>query len=606
MRSSPQSSTIAELLSEHARERGSKVFCTILPDGGQEGPSITYADLDAAARALAARLLAACAPGDRALILESDIADFVVAFMACQRAGVVAVPLATPTPIGSASRVATLRAIARDCAATVVLTGGRGELRAQVTRFAPEIAALHWIVIGSTGGTIGTAPDPPREAARVRPDDLAFLQYTSGSTSTPKGVMVTHEALLRNARLQADGMRLDADDVVVSWLPLFHDMGLIGKVLQTFYLGARAVLMPPMTFVQRPSRWLAAITRHGGTVAGAPNFGFDLCVRRVYPQERAELDLSSWRVAFSGAEPVRPATLDAFVDAYRPHGFEARALFAAYGLAENTLITTVSAAGTRPRTLRVDRAELAAGRLAPGGSQEIVGVGIPAPERRLEIVDPDTCRRCPPGSVGEVWAGGPDVAAGYWGRPEESALTFAARIAPDDDGPFLRTGDLGVLHDGELFITGRLKDLVIVGGRNHYPQDLEATVEAAHPWIRGIGGCAAFAVDRDDGERLVIVSEVSRPTEAWAADAPDAVPSSAEIDRAVRSAISVEHGIAVDDLVLVAPGAVPRTSSGKVRRRACRAAYEAGGLRPAPLSLAGPAHEAGPAQEHEPVREGVE
>ncbi len=595
MRSSPRPTTIAALLTEHARERGSKTFCTVLPDGRQEGVSITYERLAAAARTLAARLLDVCAPGDRALILENDIADYIVAFMACQHAGVVAVPLAVPTPVGSARRIATLRAIARDCAATAVLTGGRGDLRAQITRFAPELDAPRWLGIGPDVWMAGPGVEAARQAVPPRPDDLSFLQYTSGSTSTPKGVMVTHEALLRNARVQADGMGLGADDVIVSWLPLFHDMGLIGKVLQTFYLGASAVLMPSLVFVQRPVRWLTAITRYRGTVAGAPNFGYDLCVRRVPPDERAELDLTSWRVAFNGAEPVRPVTLDAFAAAYRPHGFDPKALRAAYGLAENVLITTVSTAGAQPRMLRVDRAALAAGRLVPGGSQTIVGVGAPTGERRVEIVDPDTGQPRASGRVGEVWVGGPDLAGGYWGRPEESERTFAARLVSGGDQPFLRTGDLGVLHDGELFITGRLKDLVIVGGRNHYPQDLEATVEAAHPWIRGGGGCAAFAATHDDGgddgggEKLVIVAEMARPAGAWAGAAASTVPTLAEITRAVRASVAAEHGINVDDLVLVAPGAVPRTSSGKVRRRACRDAYLAGELTPARLPVAEPA-----------------
>ena len=574
--------TVSALLSENAQVRGDKTAYTFLTNGHDEAEALSYGRLDLEARAIAARLLHSARPGDRAMILAADNAHFIRAFMACQHAGVVAVPVAPPTPLRNARKIAVLQAVARDSGAAVVLTGSSPDLHGPISELAPELGALEWIPVDSVPVSAGSGFRPPATGS----EDLSFLQYTSGSTSLPKGVMVTHRALLRNEEMFSHVMRIGADDVLVSWLPLFHDMGLIGKVLQNAYAGSHLVLMPPLAFVQRPARWLRAITRYRGTVSGAPNFAYDLCVRRVPEEDRAEFDLSSWRVAFSGAEPIRPATVEAFAAAYAPHGLSRGALMNAYGLAEATLITCGTEAGAGPVFFDVDRETLRKGALAPGTDHQVVGVGRARLSREIVIADPETLRTRAPGEVGEIWTAGLDTPAGYWNNPEETERTFHAHTSDTGAGPYLRTGDLGALVDGELVITGRLKDLLIVGGRNHYPQDIELTAERAHPWVRP--GCsAAFAVSAGEGdsdaEQLVLVLEVLRPRETRGKAAGSAdVPSLASIRRAVRAAVSAEHGIQLDVVHLVVPGSAPKTSSGKIQRRAAKAEYLARSFTPAP------------------------
>ena len=563
---------MAALVSAHAYEQGSKTVFRYLPNGEDEDRSLTYAELDRDARAIAADLQRESAPGERALILTNDSIDFIRAFIACQYAGLIAVPAYPPFPMKSQRKAATLRAIGRDSAATVVLSSGPLELRTTVGEVAPELAALTWVDLDA--GPLDAGPRAAAEEFRpvqVRPEDISFLQYTSGSTALPKGVAISHQALMLNERLIAHSMGLGPDEIIVCWLPLFHDMGLIGNILQTLYLGAEAILIPPMAFVQRPVRWLDAISRYGGTMSGAPNFAYDLCVRRIPPAERSGLDLSSWRLAFNGAEPIRAVTLDRFVEAFGPSGFDARAVYPCYGLAESTVLATGSRRLAGSTTTAVDQDALQDGWFVPGGDHLLVGCGTPMLHRRVEIVDPVTRRLTEAGRVGEIWLAGPDIASGYWERPEESAETFAAHLADTGAGPFLRTGDLGVLHDGELYVTGRRKDVIIVGGRNHYPQDIEATVEAVDPLVRP-SCCVAFSLDRDGSEQVIIVAEIQgAATEAELSG----------IGRSVRVAVSAQHDIQVDQVALVKPGSVPKTSSGKVQRAACRAAFERGELTPA-------------------------
>jgi acyl-CoA synthetase (AMP-forming)/AMP-acid ligase II len=577
------SPTISALLRDNARSRGEKTAYTFLDNGHDESRTLTYRRLDETARAVAARLLDSVRPGGRAMILAAGGADFVTAFMACQHAGVIAVPVAPPQPVRHPRKVATLKAIARDSGAEVVLTGSGTDLRTPVCEVAPELGALEWIEVD----TVPPAAASRFEGPRIEAEDISFLQYTSGSTALPKGVMVSHRALLRNEEMFARIMGLGSEDVLVSWLPLYHDMGLIGMVLQNLYLGAHIVMMPPLAFVQRPSRWLRAITRYRATFTGAPDFAYDACVRRIREEDRAEFDLSTLRVAFSGAEPIRTATLESFAKAYAPYGLDPGALHCAYGLAEATLIATGTVAGQGPTTLSVDREALRRGRIVPGTDHLIVGVGKPRLSREVVIVDPGTRATRGPGEIGEVWLAGADIPLGYWRNPGATEETYRAYTSDSGAGPYLRTGDLGGLHDGELYITGRHKDLIIVGGRNHYPQDIEATAESAHPWIR-YNSSAAFAVERDGREQVVVVVEVLRPQgtrqptrqHGGAGQAP--VPTLAQIRRAVTAAVAAEHGIQLADVHMVMPGSVQRTSSGKVQRRASRAAYENGEFTPAP------------------------
>jgi Acyl-CoA synthetases (AMP-forming)/AMP-acid ligases II len=556
----PKTQTLAELIALRAAENGPAVAYRFLPDGEHESLALTYAELERQVRALAAVLAEHTTPGDRALILAPDADDFIRGFLACQYAGLIAVPVYPPMPF--TGRPGTLGAIARDCAPAVVLAAVAEDYRRFVLDGAPELARVPWID--------ATAPDPARLAAAEgftplprTPEDISFLQYTSGSTALPKGVMVTNSALMHQEELLHEVGEFSTESVIVTWLPLFHDMGLIGNVLAGLYAGCQTVVMPPLAFVKRPIRWLRAISTYRATVSGGPNFAYELCVRRVRPQERDGLDLSSLRIAFNGAEPIRAATLEAFAETYRPYGFDERAIFPCYGLAEATLMGTGSYVGGGAVTLDVDRVALQEGRLVKGGGHRIVGSGVPRVHRRLEIVDPDTRLRVPPGTVGEIWLAGPDITAGYWARPDETEYTFNARIADTGEGPFLRTGDLGVLDGDQLYVTGRIKDLIIVAGRNLYPQDIEATAETAHPLIRQ--GCvAAFGAELDGEERLVVVAEIKPARDE---------EELAEVRAAVRQAVAAAHAVRPEEVVLVRPGAVPKTSSGKLQRRACRAAW---------------------------------
>jgi acyl-CoA synthetase (AMP-forming)/AMP-acid ligase II len=406
---------------------------------------------------------------------------------------------------------------------------------------------------------------PPADSGAV-----AFLQYTSGSTASPKGVTITHGNLMVNVRMIRQAFDLSEAPVGVGWLPLFHDMGLVGNVLGTAYVGGHLVLMPPAAFLQRPARWLEAVARYRATVSGGPDFAYDLCARKVTPAERAGLDLSGWAVAFTGAEPVRPETLDRFTSAFGTCGFRRKAFFPCYGLAEATLLVTAGPAASGPRVLAVSRRALEQDRVSEAGAEarSVVSCGGPAEGGRVAIVDPSTSTPCPTGRVGEVWVGGSHVAAGYWEKPAETEVTLRAHLADTGEGPFLRTGDLGFLRDGELFVTGRLKDLIIIRGANHYPEDLEVTAGRSHPALRPQGG-AAFAVEAAGEVRVVVAHEVER-----GAERSDLGP----VLRAVRRTVTEEHDVAVHAVLLLRAGAIPRTSSGKVRRHACAAAFAAGEL----------------------------
>ncbi|HEX2163967.1 MAG TPA: fatty acyl-AMP ligase, partial [Thermoanaerobaculia bacterium] len=548
-----------DVLRQRAGESPEREVFTWLDDAGAVGARLTWGELDERARAVAAALAQRVPAGERALLLFPPGLDFVVAFCGCLYAGVVAVPAYPPRGERSLPR---LDAIAGDCRPAAVLT---------TAALADRVSG--WIAGGGPGSaaTLLTIDDLGADAAAawrrpaVGPDTLAFLQYTSGSTGVPKGVCVTHRNLLHNEETIRRAFGQSADSVVVSWLPLYHDMGLIGGVLQPLYVGARCVLSSPAGFLRRPVSWLEAIARHGGTTSGGPNFAYELAARKVSDEEREGLDLSSWRVAFNGAEPVRPETLDRFARAFAGCGFRRSVLFPCYGLAEATLFVSGGAVGEGPAVGRFDAAALATHRARPAADgRPLAASGRPSAGQRVAIVDGEGGRELPAGEVGEIWVSGPSVAGGYWGRPEETERVFAARLA-GGEGPFLRTGDLGFLapaaagEEPQLFVTGRVKDLVILRGRNVYPQDVEATVEAAHPALEA-GGAAAFGVDDGGEERLVVACEVRRSVRRSGDELWD------EVGAAVRQAVFEEHEAALHDLVLLRPGALPRTTSGKVRR----------------------------------------
>ncbi len=537
------------------RRRAEEPAFTFLMGGEVECPPLSYVDLERRVRAVAVQLRTIAEPGDRALLLYPPGAGFVTAFLGCLWAGVVAVPTFPPRRGREDRR---LGGIARDARPSVVLTE---------SALASAMPAGIRVLPTDDAGTA--------DADRWRPPELtaetpAFLQYTSGSTAAPKGVIVTHGNLVHNQEMIREVCAHDEESVTVSWLPPYHDMGLIAGILQPLYVGGRCVLMSPAAFLQKPVRWLDAMTRYRGTTSGGPNFAYDLCVRKVKPEDRKRLDLSGWHVAFNGAEPVRADTIERFARVFSRCGFDRRAAYPCYGLAEATLYVTGGDRGQEPAVEWFDPDALERHEAAPvsGTRQRIlVSCGRPRMGQELRIVDPESRTERPPDRVGEIWVAGPSVAPGYWQNPEQTARDFGARLADDETaGPFLRTGDLGFLWDGELFVTGRLKDLIIIRGRNHYPQDLELTAVNAHPTLRP-GGGAAFSVDTE--ERLVVVHELRRSVE----------PDLDEVSDAVRRAVTEEHEVHVHEVVLISAGTLPKTSSGKVQRRACRTAWQAGELR---------------------------
>ncbi|MDQ7804457.1 fatty acyl-AMP ligase [Amycolatopsis sp. A133] len=535
-----------------------------------DAPALTFADFatDPAGRRrtltwrqLAERVDAAAGalpvtPGDRVAVLCPQGPDYVIGFLAAIAAGAIAVPLFDPGLPGHAGRLA---AVLADCAPTAVVT---------TTAARPGVEEF-------LGGDVTVVavdrPGPARSwpAPAAATDDVAYLQYTSGSTRSPAGVVLTHANVLANVGQVVRGLGLDpAAATTVSWLPLFHDMGLVLGLITPLALGLRSVLMDPLAFVERPVRWLELLGDHAGSWSAAPNFAFHYCASRIREADRARLRLGRVAAIVNGAEPINPDVLDRFHTAFAAAGYRPEMTRPAYGLAEATVFVTTGPAAV-PRVTTFDRAALATGTARPAGDGvRLVACGAPAGQL-VALVDPDTAVVLPDGSVGEIWVHGPNVGEGYWQKPLDSTETFGARLAGGlPEGPWLRTGDLGVRLDGELYIAGRIKDLIIVDGRNHYPQDVEATAASADPAIRP-GSVAAFAVAGNDTEAVVVVAEHRAH-----ADLTEAAERA--LAAAIRRLVSAAHGLALRDVLLVPPGRVPRTSSGKIARGACRDRYLAG------------------------------
>ena len=568
--------TLTELLRGQAGDRSESLVFRYSADGSAEGgDELTFGALDERARALAAWMLARGLGGARVLLVFPPGLEFVSAFFGCLYAGAVAVPASVPRPNRPMDRLRSVVEHARPAAllTTAGLLPTVEKWRAQV----PALADAPWLAVEAVPDSRARDWRDPE----ARPGDLAFLQYTSGSTSTPKGVMVTHENLLQNSALIQQSFRATRESRGVFWLPLFHDMGLIGGVVQTLYCGGFSTLMSPVSFLQRPVRWLEAVSRTGATISGGPNFAFDLCARKVTEEQKAGLDLSRWSVAFNGAEPIRAETLDRFAEAFASCGFRREALLPCYGLAESTLLVTGKRAEDAPRTFTARAADLDLDRAVaadPGapGTRTLVGSGPAFEGLRVEVVDPVSSIPLGDGRIGEIWVSGPSVTAGYWEQPGATAETFQAQRS-DGQGPFLRTGDLGFVADGELYVTGRRKDLLIVRGRNVYPQDVEWASHAAHPLARA-EGAAAFSIEIEGEERLVVVQEVERPGKAF---------RPAEVIDAVRAAVAGQLDLDVYAVCLLKPASLPKTSSGKVQRRACREAFLGGTLDELARSIAG-------------------
>ncbi|HTE52169.1 MAG TPA: AMP-binding protein, partial [Kofleriaceae bacterium] len=587
--------TLDQLLIARAGREPAAVGFRFLGDAPGAEESWTYAELDGRARALAALIASHTAPGDRVLLLVPPGLDYLASFFACAHAACIAVPTYPPDPTRLQRSLPRFRALFEDAAPALVLTTAlvRGLALAMI-RADAAFGATPWIAVDDPG----SAATDGEGLRAPGPDDIALLQYTSGSTSAPKGVALTHANLLHNsvAIHRAFGHGRESRGVI--WLPPYHDMGLIGGIIQPLYGGFPVTLMSPLTFLARPLRWLSAISERGATTSGGPNFAYDLCVRKIGPREREGLDLSSWKVAFNGAEPVRRDTLDRFADAFAPCGFRREAFFPCYGLAEATLIVSAGAVTSAPIVREVSAASLDAGRAEAAGppstGRTLISCGETIESQEIRVVDPASLAARAPCEVGEIVVRGPSVARGYWRNPAETERVFGARLPGGDGGRFLRTGDLGFLDErGELFVTGRLKDLVIVRGRNHYPQDLELTAERADRRLRA--GCgAAFAVELDGREQLVIVHEV----DAGAASGPSGTREAAHepIARAIRLAIAEEHDASVDATLLLEPRSIPKTSSGKIQRHLCRAAFLAGELSVVHAWRAGSVEEARPGE----------
>jgi amino acid adenylation domain-containing protein len=549
---------LVELLRLRARSSPEKLAYIFLNGKLEEAEQLTYNELDSRARTIAAQLQRRGPSGERVLLLYRPGLAFIEAFFGALYAGWIAVPAYPPAGNRNISKIQT---IVEDASPRVVLTNSQllNQIKTWFDASGKNIEVLASDAFATTSQEKWALPV-------LSGVELALLQYTSGSISTPKGVMVSHKNLLHNEETIRIAFSQSSSSVTVSWLPVYHDMGLIGGVLQPLYTGSRCILMSPLTFLQSPRAWLETISRYRATTSGGPNFAYDLCSRRITESECPGLDLASWSVAFNGSEPIHAKTIERFSEKFAFIGFRREAFYSCYGLAEATLFVTGGSVADAPVVEKVSAASLQKNRARKPKNDddaiELVSSGRPRGDH-VVIVKPRTRKVCSPGEIGEIWIHGNGVAQGYWMQQKSTKAMFRARLANDPNaGPYLRTGDLGFFQDGELFITGRSKELVIIRGRNYYPHDLELTAEETEPELKA-HSTAAFAVTRDDQELLVIVSEMSRPGKA----------QFTEIADAIRRAISETHEITVSEVVLVGPGGVPKTSSGKIRRLACRDAY---------------------------------
>lgn len=546
--------TWVDLLQRRAAAEPHRPAYRFLADGETETAALTHVELDQRARAIGAMLQARTRPGDRVILAHPPGLDFIAAFFGCLYAGVIAVPTFPPRTNGNGHRMtARARAIVDHAQPKAILT-----LAGDVERIATAL--------GCPAPTLGSdtidlklanAWQPPA----ITPQTLCCLQYTSGTSGTPKGVMLNHAALLANCRQIQERFETTRQTRSVLWLPPYHDMGLVGGILEPLFVGFPITLMPPAAFLQKPLRWLAAVSREQATIAGGPCFAFGLCAQQITDTEAAKLDLSSLKVTFTGAETVRPDVLNKFTTKFAASGFDPKTYLACYGMAETVLMIT----GVRPgaglnqqKPTDTDGQHVSCGRVAVG--------------TEVQIVDPATRQPKSAGQVGEIWARGPSVAAGYWQNPEATAAAFVGQLAgaSTSEQPFVRTGDLGFVRDGELFVTGRLKELIIIRGANHAPHDIERTAEEAHAAIQP-QGVAAFSVDSPDGETLALAIELQRSQR-------NADPT--EVAAAVRAAVAEAHGLEAHQVILLKPGGLPRTPSGKVQRSACRNGLADGTLEP--------------------------
>lgn len=571
---SPLFSNMAEVLMKQATKYGEKKAYVYLING-EEDHYITYQELDFKARIIASYLQKnGIQPGDRALLVFPSGLDFIYTFFGCLYAKVIAVPAYPPN-----RHVDRLQSIAQDSKPKVVMTTSK-IAKGMKTRLksVAEFSSIPWALADE----IVLQYSDEYQPVKIDQQDIAFLQYTSGSTGNPKGVILSHNNLLFNVHILYTGSRGQDTWKIVTWLPMYHDMGMIGMVLLPLYMGATCYMMSPVEFLQKPYLWLKAISQYRAEYSGAPNFAYDLCISRISDKLVKTLDLSNWKIAFSGAEPVRYHTVVQFIEKFSACHFQPQAFYPTFGLAEATLMVTGGDIEDLPFYHAVDAEALKEGRAitATDESKEVlhfVGCGQPWFDTEVRIVNPETKEECAEGEVGEIWVKGSTVAQGYWEKPQETQETFHAYIKNSKEGPFLRTGDLGYFYQDHLFIPGRLKEVIIIRGKNHYPSDIEYTVESSHPALMK-NASAAFSIEMKGEERLVVVAEVARNYYP-AHRPPDLIREGMhsldkkEVTRAVRQKVAEHHEVQVFDLVLIPQGHMMKTSSGKIQRRAMRQAY---------------------------------
>ena len=563
-------STLTDLLSYRSQEQADQIAYIFLQSKGIELARLSYRELDSLSRAIAIQLQSRRTTGERALLLYPPGLDYIAAFFGCLYANVVAVPAYPP----SRQKVSRLMTIIRDAQATVALTT-TSVLTSLKQQFAEnlELASLHWLITDDLNNDEALDWQEPK----ISSDTLAFLQYTSGSTATPKGIMVSHGNILNNESMIQKAFQHTQQSIVAGWLPPYHDMGLIGNILQPLYAGIPCILMSPMTFLQQPFHWLEVISHYKVTTSGGPNFAYDLCVRSISSQQKQLLDLSSWDVAFIGSEPIRAETLERFAEVFEPCGFRREAFYPCYGLGEATLLVSGGAKKALPVIQSFEKEALRDNHivstvLEDQNTKKFVSCGQTVGDQKILIVDPIKLVECPSEQVGEIWLSGSNVTQGYWKQTEQTKSAFQAYLIGTNDsaesGSFFRTGDLGFFSNGELYVIGYLRDLIVIEGLSYYPHDIELTVQKSHQILR-LGCGVAFSVAVNNREQLVIVQEIERHYRNVNLE---------HIIATIRQAVVREYGLQTYAVVLVKMGSILKTSSGKLQRHICQKQFLADNL----------------------------
>jgi acyl-CoA synthetase (AMP-forming)/AMP-acid ligase II len=562
---SPHITNVGNVLQEAVQTRPNEPVYTFTTNYGRDVSTIKYAELHEQARKIGYTLYRKGYQGQRVLLLYAPGLEYIVAFWGCLYAGVIAVPVYPPAINRPMDRIEAIIEDAKPVAAmtTSVFLKLLTQHFAQNLRF-QHIECIATDILSPLESTVAW------QTANVRSEDIAFLQYTSGSTAKPKGVMVTHHNLLCNEQIIYEAFDHSPNTIVAGWLPFYHDMGLIGNILQPLFLGGHCILTSPFDFLKQPVSWLKMISDYQATSSGGPNFAYELCIRKIRPEQIETLDLSSWRVAFNGAETIRSSTIKRFTEKFSFCGFRPEVFFPCYGLAEATLFVTGCPVDQKPTYCLVDESELQQNRVrlvseGTKGVQELVGSGRVWGDTQVNIVNPTTSELCETNEIGEIWVSGDSITSGYWQQESLSRETFRAIIGNNGQNTFLRTGDLGFIHDGELFVTGRIKDLIIIDGRNHYPQDIEYTIEKNHIMLKE-GGVAVFSADVADQECVVVIARIRDKN----------VMSSQEIVSSIKKTVANAHQIRLHDVILLTQGNIPKTSSGKIQRYLCREMYLSG------------------------------